>query len=126
MTQLNETLTALAQQLGTAILNTPEMQRMNRAEAAVQANEVLQKMLEEYSIHNRAMAEHPDAAFADSLTDRVKTLADEIEADSDYTEFREAQQDITRMMELVNSEINFAITGERSCSGDCTSCGGCG
>ena len=124
--QLNDTLTALAQQLGAAIKDTPEMQRMERAEAAVRENDALQKMLEEYSIHNRAMADNPDAAFAASITDRVKTLADEIEADPDYTEFQAAQLEITRLMEMVNSEINFAITGERSCGGDCGSCGGCG
>lgn len=124
--ELNATIAEIAAQLGNLIKDTPEMQRMKKAEEAMRAHVDLQGKLQEYGVHTRTLADNPDAAFAASITDRVKMLADEIEADPVYIEFQAAQNDVGELMNLVNNEINYAITGERSCSGNCSSCGGCG
>ena len=43
--------------------------------------------------------------------------------------YMSAQEGVGELMNLVNDEINFEVTGERpsqgGCSGNCGSCGGC-
>ena len=58
----------------------------------------------------------------------------EMSANPKVEELRKARKDFTMMMDSVNRVLRVVITGEireedfsgGSCSGDCSSCGGCG
>ena len=39
--------------------------------------------------------------------------------------YQQAEQEYSGIISLINDEISFRVTGKRSCTGDCSSCGGC-
>ena len=58
---------------------------------------------------------------------RIDELAAEITSDSLYIAFTQAQAEVNALMNEVNEEIKFCITGERpsDCTHDCSTCKGC-
>lgn len=116
----------LAHQLGELIKESKEMQRMNEAEAAYDADETLQKLIQEYNTHDTALGENSDSAIADAITKRMNEIYDEVTKNPVYIEYLAAQQAVHALMNEVNGEIQFAITGQRPCSGEgCDHCSGC-
>ena len=69
-----------------------------------------------------------NAKAIEALKNRLEELSKEITANSHYTDFANAQNALNTLMDSVNAEIKFCITGERpvSCTHDCSTCGGCG
>ena len=57
----------------------------------------------------------------------MQELSAEITANSNYAAFAEAQKAVNAIMQSVNEEIKFCITGERptECTHDCSTCKGC-
>ena len=66
-------------------------------------------------------------AIAD-LRARIEELTKEICASDVYVAFANAQNAMNELMNSVNAEIKYCITGERptACTHDCSTCGGCG
>ena len=64
-----------------------------------------------------------------SIKKRIGELYNTIVGSPVYQEYMSAQEGVGELMNLVNDEINFEVTGERpsqsACSGNCSSCGGC-
>jgi cell fate (sporulation/competence/biofilm development) regulator YmcA (YheA/YmcA/DUF963 family) len=113
----------MARQLGQLIKDSDEMKRMNIAEEHYNEDIELQAMVDEYNANDNAMASTDDASFIEVIKNRMTEIYNMITANPIYAEYMKAQEEIHRLMNTVNSEINFVVTGERGCSGD--SCGGC-
>ena len=67
-----------------------------------------------------------DAKAIADLRARIQELTSEISINPVYITFANAQQAMNKLMNDVNAEIKFCITGERdNCTHDCSTCSGC-
>ncbi|MDD4773838.1 MAG: YlbF family regulator [Eubacteriales bacterium] len=115
-----------ARELGIMIKNSDEMQRMNAAEEDYNADSELLAMIDEYKAHETAAASTDDESFNEVIDKRKNELYDAVVSHPVYMAFVAAQEDVYRLMNQVNAEINYVVTGERGCSEDgCSGCTGC-
>ena len=120
-------------ELGKLIAESDEVKAANAAKEKYENDETIQAAIVEYNAHNKALAEEykkaeKDEALMTSIKNRIGELYNSIIDNPVYAEFMAAQEGVGQLMNKVNDEINFAVTGERpseGCSGNCSSCGGC-
>lgn len=85
----------------------------------------------EYSVQQQALAaeygkEERDEALCEAIQNRINELYDTIISTPVYEEYKKASDEYEVFYTAVYDEINYQLTGKRSsCSGDCSSCGGC-
>lgn len=129
-TEGNTEIFRLAAELGKAIKNDPRMVRFEKAKAAYEGDETLQKLLKEYDVQQAAMQQmaadpERDTHLVDLVQARINELYEGILARPAFGELLHAQSDSEQLMGAVNNTISYMITGELpDCSHDCASCGG--
>ncbi len=122
-----EVILEFARKLGTVIRTCDDMKRMQEAEAAYRDCSELQALITEYYVNEKADSENSDPELGVAIKRRMEELYSEIAAHPVYAEYMEAQTAVRDLMNAVNDEIQFAVSGKRSCSsGGCASCAGCG
>lgn len=122
-----------AHELGIEIAKSEEIQELERAKAAFEADEALSAKMAEYEAERKLLGEEfakdtkdADAKAIADLRARIEELTKEISANPIYAAFAAAQQAMNKLMTEVNAEIKFCITGEREdCTHDCSTCRGC-
>lgn len=124
----------LAHNLGDAIAQSDEIRALGIAKDGYEKDADLQKKMSEYETDRALLGEQfsKDDGEADEkviadLRARMEALSAEIVVNPNYAAFAEAQAAMNKLMEDVNAEIKFCITGERpsSCTHDCSTCHGC-
>jgi cell fate (sporulation/competence/biofilm development) regulator YlbF (YheA/YmcA/DUF963 family) len=122
----------LAHMLGLEIAASSEMKKLAEAKDAFESNADLQNKMSEYETDRVLLTQEysKDAADEKLIADlhaRIDELATEITSDSIYVAFTQAQAEVNALMNEVNEEIKFCITGERpsDCTHDCSTCKGC-
>ena len=124
----------LAHALGEEIAKSEEIKNLEGAKAIFDADEELQAKMREYETERVLLAQEfskdstqTDAKTIASIKERLEELSREITANPHYTDFANAQKAMNDLMNSVNAEIKFCITGERpsDCTHDCSTCGGC-
>ena len=124
----------LAHALGCEIAKSDEIQNLEAAKAEFQSDEVLQNKMNEYEAERMLLgqefAKDPSEADERAIADlraRIEQLSSEIGSDPKYIKFAEAQRAMNALMNDVNAEIKYCITGERpsDCTHDCSTCKGC-
>ncbi len=124
----------LAHNLGEEIAKSNEIAELNRTKKAFDENEELSAKMREYEAERTLLREEfskpensVDEIAVANLRARIDELTREISKDPTYLEFYNAQQNMNKLMDEVNAEIKFCITGERptTCTHDCSTCGGC-
>ncbi|MBQ8880423.1 MAG: YlbF family regulator [Clostridia bacterium] len=124
----------LAHALGEEIAASAEMKRLEETKIAFSADDALQAKMREYEADQLALGQEfskdPGEADQRAIADiraRMQELSAEITANSNYAAFAEAQKAVNAIMQSVNEEIKFCITGERptECTHDCSTCKGC-
>ena len=124
----------LAHALGLEIAKSNEIKNLEAAKAEFQADEVLQNKMSEYEAERMLLgqefAKDPSEADQKAIADlraRIEQLSSEIGTDPKYIQFAEAQRAMNALMNDVNAEIKYCITGERpsDCTHDCSTCKGC-
>ena len=118
----------LAAQLGQAIKADERVAKMNEAKAAYDANEELQKLMFEYNMQQVALGEEYKKADIDkkvvtAIEARLDEIVHEVTQNDDFIKLNAAEEAVNALMQEVNAEITFQITGQRPCSPDCSSCG---
>lgn len=125
----------LAHALGEEIAKSDEIKNLESAKDAYEKDAELQAKMSEYETERKLLGEEfsKDTSVADQkaiadLRARIEELTKEICANPLYVAFANAQNALNELMNSVNAEIKFCITGERpvSCTHDCSTCGGCG
>lgn len=122
----------LAHALGEEIARSEEIKNLESSKIAFEADEALQEKMREYDTERALLRE----AFNNSddngetikkLKARLEELSAEITVNANYVNFANAQNALNSLMDSVNAEIKFCITGERpsSCTHDCSTCSGC-
>ena len=122
----------LAHMLGLEIAASSEMKKLAEAKDAFESNAELQNKMSEYETDRVLLTQEYSKEAADEkliadLHARIDELAAEITSDSLYLAFTQAQAEVNALMNEVNEEIKFCITGERpsDCTHDCSTCKGC-
>ena len=124
----------LAHALGEEIAKSDEIRALEAAKDRYEADKELQEKLGEYETERKLLAEEfakaegdTSAAAIESLKARLDELARVITVNQNYVDFANAQKAMNDLMNDVNAEIKFCITGERpsTCTHDCSTCGGC-
>ena len=121
----------LAAQLGQAIAESEEMKTLKKKEAALLADAAGLKLLEEKrtiqeklvnATRNNAPEAEVEAARSELMTKQA-----EIDEHESTKEYADAKKVYEKLMQDVNSVVNYYISGGDSgdCTGNCSSCGGC-
>ena len=125
----------LAHALGEQIAKSDEIKTLEAAKDAYDRDAELQAKMSEYEAERKLLAEefskNTDEADEKAIADlraRIEELTKEICRNPVYIAFANAQSALNELMNSVNAEIKFCITGERpsTCTHDCSTCGGCG
>ena len=124
----------LAHALGEEIAKSDEIKNLEAAKGEFQMDAELQNKMSEYETERMLLgqefakdpAEADQRAIAD-LRARIEQLSAEIGSHPKYIKFAEAQRAMNALMDDVNAEIKYCITGERpaECTHDCSTCKGC-
>ena len=123
----------LAHALGEEISRSEEIKNLERAKAVFDSDAELQEKMREYDTERMLLGQEfakdngADQKVISQLKERLEELSRIITANANYTEFANAQKAMNDLMNSVNAEIKFCITGERpsECTHDCSTCKGC-
>ena len=123
----------LAHALGEEISKSDEIKNLEMAKAAFDSDADLQEKMREYDTERMLLGQEfakdsdADQNVITNLKERLEELSRIITANSNYAEFANAQKAMNDLMNEVNAEIKFCITGERpsECTHDCSTCKGC-
>ena len=122
----------LAHMLGLEIAKSEEMKNLETAKDAFEANAEIQNKMSEYETDRVLLTqeyskEEADEKLIADLHARIDELANDITTNELYIKFTKAQAEVNALMNEVNEEIKFCITGERpsECTHDCSTCKGC-
>lgn len=122
----------LAHMLGVEISESAEIKNLEEAKHAYEADRDLQNKVSEYETDRVLLTQEyskdePDEKLIADLHARIDELASEITKNDLYFAFVSAQNALNALMNEVNDEIKFCITGERpsDCTHDCSTCKGC-
>lgn len=122
----------LAAQLGQAIKADSRLVKMEEAKVAYEKDEKVQALMLEYNTQQIALAEEykknpVDEKIVEAIEARLDQIVSEVTSNPNFIALNQAQEEVQALMEAVNGEIEFNITGKRPCTHDCHSCGGdCG
>lgn len=125
----------LAHVLGEEIAKSEEIKNLETSKKAFETDAELQSKMSEYETERKLLREEfnkinegeDNSKAIEVLKKRLEELSLEIMANPHYTDFANAQNALNALMDSVNAEIKFCITGERpsTCTHDCSTCGGC-
>ena len=118
----------IAAQLGQAIKADERIAKMNEAREAYEKDEDIQKLMLEYNAQQIAMAEEykkdpVDEKIIEAIEHRLDEIVGLVTSNPVFAQVNAAQEAVNKLMNEVNAEIEFQITGQRPCSHDCHSCG---
>jgi cell fate (sporulation/competence/biofilm development) regulator YlbF (YheA/YmcA/DUF963 family) len=122
----------LAAKLGQAIKADSRIAKMNEAREAYEKDEKIQALMMEYEAQQNALAEAykldpVDSQVIAAIEGRLQGIVAEVTTSESFVNINKAQEEVNALMQEVNEEIEFQITGQRpSCTHDCSTCGaGC-
>ena len=121
----------MAAALGDALKQDEKLVALEAARKNYMEDRQLQALVIEYEVQQTAMqkeasrGEDYDTHLIDMIQNRINELYHAIVENPNMVAYQQAQEVVNVLMNEVNAEITFQITGERPCSHDCSSCGGC-
>lgn len=115
---------------------------LNTTQQAVEDDEALQEAIADFNMKRYALTQEVtkkdrDDEKIDELDKLVRGMYDDITNNEKMVAYNNAQDDFNEMFEYVLHILQMAATGDdpdsiekpeagSGCSGDCSSCGGCG
>jgi len=126
--------------LGEAIQQDERFIRYAKAKLANDTNEDLQKAIGDFNIVRMELdkemsSEAQDGDKVKELNEKLRTLYTEIMSSAAMAEYNAAKAELDAMLNDVNSVIMQCVDGAEpttcepethSCTGSCSTCGGCG
>ena len=129
---LTPEMKTLVTELGALVKADPRNESIKQAIEEYERCEELNAMIAEYNAQQNLLADayagtdDPGEEFKKAVQTRIDALYDSITSHPVYTAYLEAKSAFDALTNCIISELQFAITGQRTCSHDCASCGGCG
>ena len=119
-----------AKELGEAIADSKEMERLKTSDAKLQGDTKAMSLMKEYKQLQielvRASKEKRDTETIDDIKEMLLKKQQQLYDYEITNEYLEAKSEFDKFMNKINDVISFAITGEEQCApGKCGSCGGC-
>ena len=118
-----------ASQLGEAIVNSAAYITLKNAELALMQDEKAQTLMSEYrelqSQMVRASREDDSKENLEAIRDQLLAKQTELNEYSVTKDFFDGKKGFESMMKTINEIIAHFVNGGSSCSGNCSSCGGC-
>jgi cell fate (sporulation/competence/biofilm development) regulator YlbF (YheA/YmcA/DUF963 family) len=133
-----EKLLELAKELGHAIQADERFVRVQMAQAAADEDEALQALIGEFNLKRMAInaeaakGEAQDEAKMRTLNEELRAVYARVMANESMAAYNEAKTELDKVTNAIGAILNMAAQGlnpddydEHSCSGNCSSCGGC-
>lgn len=135
-----EHLIELAKSLGKEIQKDERYLAFRKASEANDADTELQNLIGQFNLKrldlgNEEDKPEPDEARVHALNEEMKDLYSQIMANSNMRAYQGARGEFEQMLDSINRIIAMSAAGqdpdsydptaEHSCSGNCSSCGGC-
>lgn len=133
-----EKLLELAKELGHAIQADDRFVRVQMAQAAADEDEALQALIGEFNLKRMAInaeaakGEEQDEAKMRTLNEELRAVYARVMANESMAAYNEAKTELDKVTNAIGAILNMAAQGlnpddydEHSCSGNCSSCGGC-
>ena len=118
-----------ARELGAAIQESAEFQRLSLAREIQEADDGLQEKIQEFNllrqkiINGRKKTVDKDDTKIAALEKQAQDMYEQIMLIPAMKEYMEAKRAVDKIMSEVNGILNYYMTGEEGCSAD--DCGGC-
>ena len=122
-----------ARELGMMLAESDEMKALKGAEELQLSDKDAQELLMEYANTRDALSQRaasPDVTKEDfeAIQKEMNDAFAKIMTNENIKRYIEANRDFKNLIDQVNAIISFFVKGEEqggSCSGNCSSCGGC-
>ena len=116
-----------------ALAESEELKAYNAAKAAYDADEALNKNINEYNVQaaileteGRKPESERDTTLVESISARLRDLYDSISESPALAQMREAEAGLSEIVNAINEAVRFTIEPESAnCTHDCSTCGGC-
>ncbi len=129
---MSEILTK-ARELGQAIVDSDEYKTLKACEEKQEKDEEAMALLVEYNNVRKALAEEiNNSEVNDERMTQIRAELEEayekVMSNPTISEYNEAQQKFSAIVNQMNSILTYFMTGEISggCSGNCSGCSSCG
>lgn len=127
---LNEKIIEMIHALGKEIKEDPRAAALQTAADIYNESAELRTLITEYNVHQTALSaeyskEDSDEDVIRNIEKRLEELYNEITNNDAYVDYTRAKDEYDAYYSEILAELEFAITGHRPCSHDCSSCGGC-
>ena len=124
----------VSQEIREAIRSLAALVRADKRYAAYEAAEAeyekdaeITRMVTEYNVHQAALSEQfaqkeRDEDMIRAIQGRINELYEQITARASYQDYIRAKDESDAFVQMVNAELEAAITGRAACTHDCASC----
>lgn len=131
----------MARELGKKIQADESYIKLNMTQKDVEDDEALQEKIADFNMKRYELTKEVskperDDAKIEELDQTVRTMYDEVTNDPKMVSYNEAQDTFNKLFEYVVHILQMSAAGDDpdtvtepeqgGCSGDCSSCGGCG
>ena len=133
-----EKLLEMAKELGHAIQADERFIRTQMAQNAADEDEALQALIGEFNLKRMAInaeaakGEEQDESKMRTLNEELRAVYARVMANESMAAYNEAKTELDKVTNAIGAILNMASQGlnpddydEHSCSGNCSSCGGC-
>lgn len=113
--------------LGKLIKESEAYKKLDEAKAEYEKCTEVTTYMTEYEAQQKALEmvasqKEPDTVVIDEIQNRLNVLFTQITEHPVYVALYQAQSDVDKLMEEVNNQITFTITGKLPCTHDCSTC----
>lgn len=129
----------LARELGKAIQECPEYQALHNAKVANDNDAELNDLIGQFNlkwmeVENLMNNKDADQAETQQKNEQLRDLYEKIMANQNMQTFNRASDAMNKLMNYINNILVASVNGDdpetcdiepHSCSGSCSSCGGC-
>ena len=122
----------MARLLGLAIRESEEGKRVEATKKAYEQDEKIVALTTEFDVQQKALASlagdrEADESLVEGIQNRLSQIYDEVLDTEVYKAYEEAQKDLGKLIDRVNSIVMGQVNGTPDgCTHNCATCGGCG
>ena len=128
---LTADMKSLIAELGELVKADPRNESIRQAIEDYERSEDLNALIAEYNAQQSVLTDAyagenpPDEAVTAALQQRIDDLYEAITNHPVYVAYLDAKKAFDSLTNGIIAELQYVITGERSCGHDCSSCAGC-
>ena len=125
---MTESMQKLISELGALVRADERCRALEAAVDAYERSEDLNALISEYNVQQNLLADsvgQGNETVREAVQGRIDTLYDMIKDHPVYRNYEEAKTAFDALTNELWGELQYAVTGQRPCSHDCSTCAGC-